>query len=100
MSKNILIVEARFYDALADALVEGAVHVLEEPGTVPLDRVATGTAAPLPGVDIRLQLGILEIGARPPDGVLQPAFLLERLCDERPRTHEHVAAVAVVVERR
>ena len=32
MNRNILIVEARFYDALADALVEGAVHVLEEAG--------------------------------------------------------------------
>ena len=32
MSKNILIVEARFYDALADALVDGAVHALEEAG--------------------------------------------------------------------
>ncbi|MEE3120281.1 MAG: 6,7-dimethyl-8-ribityllumazine synthase [Pseudomonadota bacterium] len=32
MNRNILIVEARFYDALADALVEGAVHVLEEEG--------------------------------------------------------------------
>ena len=30
MNKNILIAEARFYDALADALVEGAIHVLEE----------------------------------------------------------------------
>ena len=32
MKKNILIAEARFYDALADALVEGAIHVLEEAG--------------------------------------------------------------------
>ena len=32
MNRNILIVEARFYGALADALVEGAVHVLEEAG--------------------------------------------------------------------
>ena len=32
MSKNILIVEARFYDALADALVDGAVHAVEEAG--------------------------------------------------------------------
>lgn len=32
MNKNILIAEARFYDALADALVEGAIHVLEEAG--------------------------------------------------------------------
>ena len=32
MNRNILIVEARFYDALADALVEGALHVLEEAG--------------------------------------------------------------------
>ena len=32
MNKSILIAEARFYDALADALVEGAIHVLEEAG--------------------------------------------------------------------
>ena len=32
MNKNILIAEARFYNALADALVEGAIHVLEEAG--------------------------------------------------------------------
>ena len=32
MNKSILIAEARFYNALADALVEGAIHVLEEAG--------------------------------------------------------------------
>ena len=32
MNKSVLIAEARFYDALADALVEGAIHVLEEAG--------------------------------------------------------------------
>ena len=52
MSKNIMIVEARFYNALADALVDGAVHALENPGKIPLELIEVQSGAYLGEDDI------------------------------------------------
>jgi 6,7-dimethyl-8-ribityllumazine synthase len=65
---RILIVEARFYDDIADALLNGATRVLEEAG-VSWDRITVPGSLEIPAA-IAIALDAAERRAKPYDGVV------------------------------
>jgi 6,7-dimethyl-8-ribityllumazine synthase len=65
---RILVVEARFYDDIADALLAGATRVLEE-AKVSFDRVSVPGSLEIPGA-IAIALDAAERHGRPYDGVV------------------------------
>ena len=64
----VLIVEARFYDEIADLLLAGATHVLEDAG-VAFDRVTVPGALEIPPA-IAIALAEADRHGRPYDGVV------------------------------
>jgi 6,7-dimethyl-8-ribityllumazine synthase len=65
---RILVVEARFYDDIADALLAGATRVLEE-AKVSFDRISVPGSLEIPGA-IALALEAAERRGQPYDGVV------------------------------
>jgi 6,7-dimethyl-8-ribityllumazine synthase len=65
---RMLIVEARFYDDIADALLAGAMRALEEAG-VPSDRITVPGALEIPAA-IAIALDAAERADSPYDGVV------------------------------
>jgi 6,7-dimethyl-8-ribityllumazine synthase len=65
---RILVVEARFYDDIADALLWGAARVLNESGAV-FDRITVPGSLEIPAA-IALALDAAERGERPYDGAV------------------------------
>ncbi|NWG26877.1 MAG: 6,7-dimethyl-8-ribityllumazine synthase [Pseudorhodoplanes sp.] len=65
---RMLIVEARFYDDIADALLAGAMRALEEAG-VPSDRITVPGALEIPAA-IAIALDAAERAGAPYDGVV------------------------------
>jgi 6,7-dimethyl-8-ribityllumazine synthase len=65
---RILVVEARFYDDIADALLAGATKVLKEAG-VQFDRLTVPGSLEIPGV-IAIALEAAKRRRRPYDGVV------------------------------
>ncbi len=65
---RILVVEARFYDDIADALLAGATEVLKEAG-VQFDRLTVPGSLEIPGV-IAIALEAAKRRRRPYDGVV------------------------------
>jgi 6,7-dimethyl-8-ribityllumazine synthase len=65
---RILVVEARFYDDIADALLAGATRVLEE-AKVSFDRVSVPGSLEIPGA-IAIALDAAERRGQPYDGVV------------------------------
>ncbi len=65
---HILIVEARFYDGIADALLKGAVAVLDEAGAT-YDRIAVPGALEIPGA-IAMAMDSPKNKKKPYDGVV------------------------------
>jgi 6,7-dimethyl-8-ribityllumazine synthase len=64
----VLVVEARFYDDIADALLAGAMRALEEAG-VPSDRITVPGALEIPAA-IAIALDAAERAGSPYDGVV------------------------------
>lgn len=65
---RMLIVEARFYDDIADALLAGAMRALEEAG-IPSDRITVPGALEIPAA-IAIALDAAERAGSPYDGVV------------------------------
>jgi 6,7-dimethyl-8-ribityllumazine synthase len=65
---RVLVVEARFYDDIADALLAGAMRALEEAG-VPSDRITVPGALEIPAA-IAIALDAAERAGSPYDGVV------------------------------
>jgi 6,7-dimethyl-8-ribityllumazine synthase len=65
---RILVVEARFYDDIADALLAGATRVLEE-AKVSFDRISVPGSLEIPGA-IAIALDAAEQRGQPYDGVV------------------------------
>ena len=65
---HILVVEARFYDAIADALLAGAMKALAEAGAV-VDRISVPGSLEIPGA-IAIALDAAKARRRPYDGVV------------------------------
>jgi 6,7-dimethyl-8-ribityllumazine synthase len=65
---RILVVEARFYDDIADALLAGATRALEAAGTV-LERVSVPGSLEIPAA-IAIALDAAERAGRPYDGAV------------------------------
>ena len=65
---RILVVEARFYDDIADTLLAGAVRALEQAGAV-LDRVSVPGSLEVPPA-IVMTLDAAERGGKPYEGVV------------------------------
>jgi 6,7-dimethyl-8-ribityllumazine synthase len=65
---RILVVEARFYDDIADALLAGATRVLESAGA-PFDRVSVPGSLEVPAA-IAIALDAAERSGKPYDGVV------------------------------
>jgi 6,7-dimethyl-8-ribityllumazine synthase len=65
---RILLVEARFYDDIADALLGGATRVLDEAGAS-WDRITVPGSLEIPAA-IAMALDAAERGARPYDGAV------------------------------
>jgi 6,7-dimethyl-8-ribityllumazine synthase len=65
---RMLVVEARFYDDIADALLAGAMRALEEAG-VPSDRITVPGALEIPAA-IAIALDAAERAGSPYDGVV------------------------------
>jgi 6,7-dimethyl-8-ribityllumazine synthase len=65
---RMLVVEARFYDDIADALLAGATRALEEAGA-PFDRVSVPGSLEVPPA-IAIALEAAERAGRPYDGVV------------------------------
>ena len=65
---RILIVEARYYDEIADALLAGAVKALEEAGAE-VDRISVPGSLEIPGA-IAIAIDSAHWGRRPYDGAV------------------------------
>src|SRR5450830_1598952 len=65
---RVLIVEARFYEAISDALLAGATHVLDEAG-VTYDRIAVPGALEVPAA-IAMAVDAAQRKRAPYDGVV------------------------------
>lgn len=84
-AKKLLIIEARFYDDLADALAEGAIKTIEAAGAT-YDRVA------VPGVlEIPAALS-MAMTAMEGDGVLYDGFVLLGVVIRGETTHYDIVA--------
>lgn len=84
-AKKLLIIEARFYDDLADALAEGAIKTIETAGAT-YDRVA------VPGVlEIPAALS-MAMTAMEGDGVLYDGFVLLGVVIRGETTHYDIVA--------
>ena len=67
-TRRVLIVEARFYDAISDALLAGAVRVLDEAGAT-YDRIAVPGALEVPAA-IAMAVDAAQKKRAPYDGVV------------------------------